>query len=183
MRRFSNINWAAFLLGGFLWALFNKFYLWIVPWVLIGIAANLLLASGLNDSILFTYAGSFLGTLITAYLAFNGNNMLSKRVIRMELSPESELKERAVIYGRQRTQIMWGIILRTALYAWTGYLLYVDTISTYGFFVPIMLDAFLVVTTLILAAKFHSGKNELFSEGKAKYDLLIREARRAKLQE
>jgi len=119
MKAFSRINWAAYFLGGFLWALFNKLWFWAAGLFILSFLATM--AESLNrgvygPAITLDVLFYIPMLIVVAYLAVNGNRMLKKRITEKKLAPEDELLERVATYKRQQTQVLFGVAIRILFY-------------------------------------------------------------------
>ena len=105
MNRFSNINWAAFLLGG-MWGSYNGFKKWLFLWIPLYLAVAYAFFA---DFFLVALLGYCFMAAITVYLTLQGNRMLSNEVLSMELRAGVEDKKRMRIAARQRKLAMYGV--------------------------------------------------------------------------
>jgi len=168
MNKFSNINWAAFLLGGFWWPLWNKFY----GWAAISFTATLFLSvAGLRLGVVgpalsFTIQ-QFMMSFIAIYFALQGNRMLSDRIQAFELEPGEERATRDWTYKRQRRQTALGIFLLIFLCVISllviPYLFY-GSITFANLLISITVQVAPFAILLILAPQYYPGKNELLAD-------------------
>ena len=184
INRFSNINWAAFLLGG-LWGWFNRFSFWTFLWAM---TVYLLLASIGSVSIptKYGFASMFIAmSAIAIWLALRGNRMLLDDIRENGFSPEKEQEERATTSLQQQNQALYGFIYKVSLYLWM--ITRVDDHSIFSLsmlFVLLVIDILSLLLVLTIALVFNVEKNELYPKGKFKFKLAhevpVRRPRRQK---
>jgi len=105
MSKFSNINWAAFLLGG-MWGNYNNFKIWGTLWLPLFLLLLCVFLTGFTLLGVFIY---FFMAAISAHLALQGNRMLSSKIHSEMMEPEIEDKERMIVAARQRKLAMYGL--------------------------------------------------------------------------
>jgi len=182
MNKFSNINWAALLLGG-AWGSYNNFKQWTYLWV--AAAAVIYLAAFIGSSFMFLGAYTFMAAT-AVYLALQGNDMLSKEIQKKELSLEEEQKERATASARQQKLLIYGVLFRPFVYYFTlgfvparflmsHHLVMTDhfMISSHIFFAMLAVDGLALTIALCLAFKRCSEENELYSGDAVDADLIV----------
>jgi len=173
MYRFSNINWAAFLWGGVLWPLWNRFYGWAVACYAVGIFVGLtslrLDAAGIITSIIVQQLTSY---AFAVFLALRGNRMLAERIEDAQLSFEEKCSARSWTYKSQKRQAFSGILLMffscSALIVIT-YFFPVGFVSLHHLGIAALVYIVLLVILLVLAALYSPKENELLSDSKGGY--------------
>ncbi|MCL2606236.1 MAG: hypothetical protein FWD93_03040 [Coriobacteriia bacterium] len=132
MNKFSNINWAAFLLGGF-WAALNKiwswFFLWLVIFLISSRSVEVLIALERHGEVL-AYAynadvhitiiiiGNIAMNIIAIYLTLQGSRMISEENTDNDLI--SEENSMAEIAAKKRQYIIYGIIFKGSYLAYSA---------------------------------------------------------------
>lgn len=167
MNKFSNVNWAAFLLGGF-WGIFNGIFLWImIVWGIafalsfrsaeiihsVGTHGDVILrAFSVEAHILTIVCCYVLMNACSIYLAAKGNHILSERIQKGNLGTLKEVEARAVVRVRQRWQILCGAPFRIMMY------FFMAQPSTILFFLLLVIDVLSFAIVLYLAEKLHQKK-------------------------
>jgi len=169
---FSNINWAAYLLGGF-WGFSNRFFLCTLLWFFAfsgyfisvqrirGVErfsdyAGVVEAFNIPVNIAIVIICYTLLNVIAAYLALKGNNLLSKRISEKNLLFEKEEQVRMVFSAQQHRMIVYGLFPRLYFYS-----LGVFTSPILAVVLSII-DVLTLAAILALAIKFHDKGNELW---------------------
>jgi len=191
MNRFSNINWAAFLWGGFFWTLWNRFYGWTAALFIAIVVVN---AFGTTFSVTGIVVSSMISGLIQTaaaiYFALNGNRMLAERIDRKDLSSDEKFDAKFWTLGSQKRQVKGALVFIAVSYV--AIMILTDMwiydfnvlLDTIGVLVPLAVTLALL---LILASIFYSGRDDLFQSDEAKHssestsELLASEGRVSKL--
>jgi len=171
MIRFSNINWAAFLLSG-LWGWFNRFPLWTFLWILA------LFSPGISARVGDVYIGNeftaLLGFVVlsalSVFLALCGNRILLKDICKKGLSAEEEQKERATASLQQQTQMAYGFGHKVFLYFVASY----SALTIHSFravSVLFVIDMLALTLVLSMALLSNAKENELYPEEKFTFNL------------
>ncbi|MCL2606447.1 MAG: hypothetical protein FWD93_04125 [Coriobacteriia bacterium] len=165
MNRFSNINWAAFLLGS-LWGNRNNFKMWTNWWVAVGSGVILAFFFGSSSDFAFVYLCFYVFTVITAvYLGLYGNRMLLREIQKQELGLKEDLELRMEVSARQRKQLVYGVFFKPFFF----YFL-MGSIAFRGmpllYFVMLAIDVLAFATILLLALRKNCKEGELYSDAK-----------------
>jgi len=186
MDKFSNINWAAFLLGG-LWGFFNKFPLWTFLWVLAFLVANFRIRVGdvfvggthgdIGSVDILTLAVGLSGYVLMSmgaiYLALRANHILLRDIQKRGMSLEDETRERAKASAHQHKQLIYGIVYKVYSYTAIGYSVSIGMISEHVLFTLLGIDVLSLAVVLVLAPRLHPRENELYPGDKFYLKLAI----------
>jgi len=161
MREFSNINWAAFLLGG-LWGFINKYYLWGFSWFAVNVFANVILRAGIyydivsGSTIVAVSIGSrhILMATIAVYLAMKGNEMTFVRMWHEQRAGKH------FIPMQKHKQVALGLLYRLLSYALIVYSALTGVHSMWILPLVLAIDMLSLAALLLLALRYHP-KNEL----------------------
>jgi len=184
VHRFSNINWAAFLLGT-PWGGFNRFFGWLVlalatvAVIMFGFFYGGFLGDRSADAtsaaiaIAIVLTGYISMGVAAVYLALRGNHMLSEEIKQKRWSLEKETTIRVRASARQYKQLMWGIVLKLWFYFSLVRGLSTSELPDYVIFAPFIIDTLSFAAVLALAAVLHEGKNELYSGNEIDFKLIM----------
>ncbi|MCL2746013.1 MAG: hypothetical protein FWE48_02825 [Coriobacteriia bacterium] len=166
MSRFSDINWAAFLLGGFWWPILNRFYGWAAGyWIAMIIVASVgsvsFGASGMAASLMLSQVTMI---VFAVYLALYGNRMLVDRIDVADLSPEEKRGAKEWTYRSQRRQTIGGALFVLLSYvgpALFTFLVLGDIVLLGLLIIALAIHVAALAILLILAPRYSFGRNEL----------------------
>ena len=157
--RFSNINWAVFLLGPALWCFLNRLYL--VPILFFLALAVSTFADIERPAIVMV---SVWGVL-NVYFALYGNQIISKRIMRKGFDSKFEERERRKERVRQYKQLRlggWIIALTSFLMMILLFLVDLPVLTWLELCAALAVQYIVpLALTLLLASKLHPEKNEI----------------------
>ena len=182
MNRFSNINWAAFLLGSN-WAMSNGFKAWSFLYLA---AVTVVFASVYFLETFFIVVLGVYPALafISIYLALQGNHMVVKAIQKEELSSEEENEERLIAAARQQKLLVSSVTSRPFYYLIFALVPGFFLVSGYHvtetppslfllLFIMLAIDAVALMLVLVIAYVRGDTENELYSGEKIDVELII----------
>jgi len=161
MNNSLSINWAAFLLGGFLWPLLNRFYGWALTYSISALSITAIVFAVVGSDTTFMIVSfvvaPFVAWPFAVYFMFRGNRMLSDRIEKTTLTFEE--KQEAVEWVRrsQRRQVIGGIAFVIYSYAWQVYFV-LHVAQEYALFRLIEIGVVIHLILFVTALTFDLGR-------------------------
>jgi len=183
MSRLSNINWAAFILGG-AWGSYNGYRSsWGMLFVVV--ASALIVSVHLLNSIFISSIIYAFLAIMSIYLALQGNFLIVEKIQEEELSSEEKREELIMASARQRKLIISGIGFKLFFFYFllgfaSNWFMPWDTLVAENFLpafyllgLMLAIDVLALIVVLVVASIRKVEENELFLREKIDTETII----------